>query len=58
MRDSCTKKIYLCSQFDWLLRITGDRTGAGLQGRHVRTGSVEPQLVQVMLKHPKKAVIN
>jgi hypothetical protein len=43
----------LDGEFEGLLGIAGDWAGARLQGRHVGAGRVQPQLVQVMLKHPK-----
>jgi hypothetical protein len=45
---------YLYGQLQRLLGIAGDGTGAGLQGRDVGAGSVQTQLVEVVLKNPKQ----
>ncbi len=48
------KNSNLDGELEGLLGIAGDWAGARLQGRHVGPGRVQPQLVQVMLKHPKQ----
>jgi hypothetical protein len=48
------KNCNLDGELERLLWIAGDWAGARLQGRHVGAGRVQPQLVQVMLKHPKQ----
>ena len=43
---------HLGGELDGLLRVAGHRVGTGLQGGHVGSRCVKPQLVQVMLEHP------